>query len=125
MKKTITIRFLLISLLAILLCGCSKAKKTAETAEEIQEAIIENPNYERDYFLCPYWFEYINNDYQIDLDYYINLNNREKVKSFSLYILNNDKKRLEERLTYERGLLTKWESFPSDGDDYAFVYIYD
>ena len=125
MKKTITIRFLLILLLAILLCTCSKTKKTTETVEESREAAMVNQNYERDYFLCPYWFEYINNDYQIDLDYYINLNNREKVKSFSLYTLTNDKKRLEQRLTYDGGLLTKWESFPSEGDDYAFVYIYD
>ena len=125
MKKTITIRFLLISLLAILLCGCSKAKKTAETVEESREAALVNQNYERDYFLCPYWFEYINNDYQIDLYYYLNLNNREKVKSFSLYTLTNDKKRLEQRLTYDGGLLTKWESFPSQGDDHSFIYIYD
>ena len=125
MKKSITIRFLLISLLAILLCSCSKTKKTAETAEEIQEAIIENPNYERDYFLCPYWFEYIDSSYQTGLYYYRNINNREKVINFSVYTLNNDKKRLEARFTYDRGLLTKWESFPSHGDDHAFIYIYD
>ena len=125
MKKTITIRFLLISLLAILLCGCSKAKKTAETAEEIQDAVIANQNYERDYFLCPFWFEYIDNNYQTGLYHYRNINNREKVKSLSVYTLNNDKKTLEARFTYDRGLLTKWQTFPSHGDDHSFIYVYD
>ncbi len=125
MKKTITITFLLISLFAILLCGCSKAKKTADSAEEIQEVTQVNQNYERDYFLCPYWFEYTDSEYQTILNNFRNVNNREKIKSLSVYTLNNDKKRLEARFTYDRGLLTKWESFPSHGDDHAFVYIYD
>ena len=124
MKKKLLLK-LLITVFTILVSCCSKAKPVNNSAEEIQEDIVVSQNFERDYFLCPYWFEYIENNYQTALYLYINLNNRDKTKSFSVYTLNNDKKRLETRMSYDRGLLTKWESFPAAGDDSSHNYVYD
>ena len=125
MKKTFLISYLLIAGFSILLCCCSKSKTTGNTAEESYEDTNVNPNFERDYFLCPYWFEYIECDYQIALNLYRNLNNRDKTKSFSVYTSSNGNKRLEARFSFDKGLLTKWESFPSKGDDSTYTYIYD
>lgn len=123
--KKIFINVFFICLLILQLCCCSKNKSVSYNAQEPEEKEEENLNKERDYFICPYWFEAIDFQYQLGLYNYRNFNNREKIKTLSVYSQNSNGKRLEDRYTYNKGLLTKWEAFPSTGDDYSYTFVYD
>ena len=124
MKKNF-INVFFICLLILQLCCCSKNKLVNYTVKDPAAEKVEDLNKERDYFLCPYWFEFMDFQYQLGLYNYENINNREKVKSLSVYIQNNNEKKLRSKFTYNRGLLTKWESYPSTGDDYSYTFVYD
>ena len=124
MKKNF-INVFFICLLILQLSCCSKNKTINYTDQESAAKKVEDLNKERDYFLCPYWFEFMGFQYQLGLYNYENINNREKVKSLSVYIQNNNGKKLLARFTYNRDLLTKWESYPPTGDDYSYTFVYD
>ena len=124
MKKNF-INVFFICLLILQLCCCSKNKSVSYTAQEPEAKEEENLNKERDYFLCPNWIEFTDMNALLGLYNFSNSNNREKVKTLSVYLKNSSGKKLEARYTYNKGILIKWESFPPMGDDHSSTYVQD
>lgn len=111
-KVEFNICFLL--LLCISFIGCKK------TTILNNKTIITNN--ERDYFLCPDWYDF---DFKNALYRYENVNDVKSISTMKVYRTRKGERKLYSERFYKDGLLIKENHYPDTADDSTSNYVYD